>query len=141
MDNIGIVVENLDAAIGFFAELGLEIEGRMIVEGDWVDKTVGLTGVRSEIAMMKIPDGTGRLELSKYHTPKAISTNPKIVPSNTLGLHRVMFAVTNIDETIERLRKHGAEVLDEVAQYENIYRLCYIRGPEGIILALAERLH
>ena len=140
MDNVGIVVEDLDAAIAFFAELGLELEGRMTVEGDWVDKTVGLSGVRSEIAMMKTPDGNGRLELSKYHRPKAISTDPKILPSNTLGLHRVMFAVTNIDDAVARLQKHGAELLDDIAQYENIYRLCYLRGPEGIILALAERM-
>ena len=140
MDNVAIVVQDLDAAMEFFTELGLALEGRMILEGDFVDKTVGLRDVRSEIAMMRMPDGHGGIELTKYHTPSAINPDPKIAPPNMLGLHRVMFAVTNIDEMIERLRKHGAEVLDEVVQYENIYRLCYLRGPEGIILALAERI-
>ena len=139
MDNVGIVVRDLDAPIAFFEELGLVLEGRMIVEGDWVDQTVGLRGVRSEIAMMRTPDGLGGVELAMYHAPAAITafTNP---PANTLGLHRIMFAVEDIDDTIARLRKHGAELLDQVAQYEDIYRLCYLRGPEGIIVALAEKL-
>lgn len=138
MDNVGIVVRDLDAAIAFFAELGLRLEGRMVVEGEWVDQTLGLHGVRSEIAMMRTPDGNGRVELSVYHNPEMVSTVPPV--ANTVGLHRIMFAVDNIDDTIARLRKHGAELLDQVAQYENIYRLCYLRGPEGILLALAERI-
>jgi catechol 2,3-dioxygenase-like lactoylglutathione lyase family enzyme len=140
MDNVGIVLQDLDAAIQFFAELGLVLEGRMQVEGDWVDRVVGLTGVRSEIAMMRTPDGHSRLELTKYHTPAAVSGQTKNPPANTLGLHRVMFAVEDIDGVVSGLRKHGAELLDEVAQYEQMYRLCYLRGPEGIIVALAQRI-
>jgi catechol 2,3-dioxygenase-like lactoylglutathione lyase family enzyme len=140
MDNVGIVVEDLKAAIAFFRELGLEVEGQMEIEGDWADKTVGLKDIRSEIAMMRTPDGHGRLELATYHRPKAGSSSPKAPPSNTLGLHRVMFEVKDIQDTLARLRKHGAELVGEVAQYGNIYRLCYLRGPAGIILALAEKI-
>jgi catechol 2,3-dioxygenase-like lactoylglutathione lyase family enzyme len=140
MDNVGIVFEDLDAAVAFFSELGMELEGKAEVEGLWADRAVGLDGVRSEIAMMRSPDGHGRLELAKYRAPAAVGSEPENPPPNTLGLHRVMFAVDDIDDTVARLRAHGAEVLGEVAQYEDIYRLCYVRGPEGIIVGLAERL-
>jgi catechol 2,3-dioxygenase-like lactoylglutathione lyase family enzyme len=140
MDNVGIVVDDLDAAVAFFAELGMELEGKMQVEGLWADRTVGLDGLRSDIAMMRTPDGHGRLELAKYHTPEAAAPDPQNPPPNTLGLHRVMFAVDDIDDTIARLRAHGAELLGEVAQFESIFRLCYLRGPAGIIVALAEQI-
>ncbi|WP_336852483.1 VOC family protein [Sinomonas albida] len=140
MDNVGIVVEDLDAAVAFFTELGMELEGRAEIEGLWADRTVGLDGIRSEIAMMRTPDGHGRLELAKYYAPAAIGPEPQNPPPNTLGLHRVMFAVDDIDDTVSRLRAHGAELLGEVAQYESIYRLCYLRGPAGIIVALAEQI-
>lgn len=139
MDNVGIVVEDLKAAIAFFVELGLELEGETTVEGQWVDRVVGLKGVRSDIVMMRTPDGHSRLELSKFQKPTAISTEPNI-PVNTLGIRRIMFAVTDIDDVVTRLKKHGAELVGEVAQYEDIYRLCYLRGPEGIMIALAEEL-
>jgi catechol 2,3-dioxygenase-like lactoylglutathione lyase family enzyme len=140
MDNVGIVVEDLDAAIAFFTELGMELEGKAQIEGLWADRTVGLDGVRSDIAMMRTPDGHGKLELAKYHTPAAVGAKPHNPPPNTLGLHRVMFAVDDIDHTVARLRAHGAEPLGEVAQYEDSYRLCYLRGPAGIIVALAEQI-
>jgi len=140
MDNVAIVVEDLDAAVAFFAELGMELEGKGQVEAIWADRTVGLDGVQSDIAMMRTPDGHGRLELTKYHTPMAVAAVPDNPPANTLGLHRVMFAVDNIDDTIDRLRAHGAELIGEVAQVENIFRLCYLRGPAGIIVALAEQI-
>ena len=140
MDNVGIVVDDLDAAVAFFAELGMELEGKGQVEGPWVDRTVGLDGVRSEIAMMRTPDGHGKLELSKYHTPAAAGTGPASPPPNTLGLHRVMFAVDDINDTVARLRAHGAELLGEVARFENMFLLCYLRGPAGIIVALAEQI-
>ena len=140
MDNVGIVVDDLDAAVAFFTELGMELEGEAHIEGPWADRTVGLDGVRSDIAMMRTPDGNGRLELAKYLAPAAASAEPKSPPHNTLGMHRVMFTVDDIDDTIGRLRAHGAELLGGVAQYENIYRLCYLRGPAGIIVALAERI-
>ena len=140
LDNVGIVVEDLDAAVAFFTELGLELEGKAELEGLTVDRTVGLDGVRSEIAMMRTPDGHGKLELSTYHAPAASAPVPENPPPNTLGLHRVMFAVDDIDDTIARLRAHGAELLGEVAQYESIFRLCYLRGPAGIIVALAEQI-
>jgi catechol 2,3-dioxygenase-like lactoylglutathione lyase family enzyme len=140
MDNVAIVVDDLDAAVAFFAELGLELEGKGQIEGPWADRTVGLDGVRSEIAMMRTPDGHGKLELTKYLTPAAVGAEPANPPSNTLGLHRVMFAVDDIDDTVARLRTHGAELLGEVAQYESMFRLCYLRGPAGIIVALAEQL-
>ena len=140
MDNVLIVVDDLEATIAFFAELGLELEGKTTVEGSWVDRTVGLDGVRSEIAMMRTPDGHGRLELDKFHTPKAVRAEPEDAPVNTLGIRRIMFAVTDIDDVIARLQKHGAELIGEVTQYEDLYRLCYLRGPDGIIIALAEQL-
>jgi len=140
MDNLEINVEDLDAAIAFFTELGMQLEGRMPIEGPWVDRILGLEGVRTEIAMMRIPDGHGRLELTKYHRPAAIHAEPQPASPNTLGISRIMFAVSDIDDTIARLRTHGAELLGEVVQYENQYRLCYLRGPEGILLALAQPL-
>ena len=140
MDNVGIVVEDLDAAIAFFTELGMEREGEAHIEGLWADRTVGLDGIRSDIAMMRTPDGHSKLELTKYHTPAAIGAKPHYPPPNTLGLHRVMFAVDDINDVVARLRAHGAELVGEVTQYEESYRLCYVRGPEGIIVALAEQL-
>ena len=140
MDNVGIVVDDLDAAIAFFTELGMEREGKAQIEGLWADRTVGLDGVRSDIAMMRTPDGHGRLELTNYHTPAAVSAEPENPPPNTLGLHRVMFAVDDIEDVVARLRTNGAELVGELAQYEDSYRLCYVRGPEGIIVALAEQL-
>jgi catechol 2,3-dioxygenase-like lactoylglutathione lyase family enzyme len=133
MDNVGIVV-------AFFTELGMELEGKGQIEGIWADRTVGLDGLRSEIAMMRTPDGHGKLELARYDTPATVGAGPENPPPNTLGLHRVMFAVDDIHDTIARLRPHGAELLGEVAQYENIYLLCYLRGPAGIIVALAEQI-
>jgi catechol 2,3-dioxygenase-like lactoylglutathione lyase family enzyme len=140
MDNVGIVVDDLAAAIAFFVELGLELEGEAPVEGSWVDRVVGLDGVRVDIAMMRTPDGHGRLELMKFHRPTAVSPEPKNAPANTLGIRRIMFAVEDIDDVVARLRARGAELMGEVAQYEDKYRLCYLRGPEGIIVALAEQL-
>ena len=140
MDNVAIVVDDLDAAVAFFTELGMELEGRAQIEGVWADRTVGLDGIRSEIAMMRTPDGHGKLELSKYHAPETVGVDRENPPPNTLGLHRVMFAVDDIDDTVARLRAHGAELLGEVAEYESMFRLCYLRGPAGIIVALAERI-
>ena len=139
MDNVGIVVDDLKAAIAFFVELGLELEGETTVEGPWVDRVVGLVGVRNDIAMMRTPDGHGRLELRKFHTPPATTAEPN-APANTLGYRRVMFAVDDIDDVLARLLAHGAELVGEVVQYEDKYRLCYLRGPEGILVALAEQL-
>ncbi|MFB7340185.1 VOC family protein [Streptomyces hydrogenans] len=140
MDNVGIVVEDLEAAVAFFVELGLEVEGRAEIEGLFADQAVGLDGVRSEIAMMRTPDGHGRLELAQYHHPEAVGDRSPHPPPNTLGIHRVMYAVDDIDDTLARLRPHGAELLGEVARYEDVYRLCYLRGPSGIIVALAEEI-
>jgi catechol 2,3-dioxygenase-like lactoylglutathione lyase family enzyme len=140
MDNVGIVFEDLAAAVAFFIELGLELEGQMPVEGSWVDRVVGLDGVRVDIAMMRTPDRHSRLELMKFHRPTAVSAEPKNAPANTLGIRRIMFAVDGIDDVLTRLRAHGAELMGELAQYEDKYRLCYVRGPEGIIVALAEQL-
>jgi catechol 2,3-dioxygenase-like lactoylglutathione lyase family enzyme len=140
MDNVGIVVDDLEAAIAFFGELGMELEGKAQIEGRWADRTVGLDGVRSDIAMMRTPDGHSKLELAKYHTPAAVRAEPANPPPNTLGLHRVMFAVDDIEDVVARLRPHGAELLGELAQYEDSYRLCFVRGPEGIIVGLAEQL-
>jgi catechol 2,3-dioxygenase-like lactoylglutathione lyase family enzyme len=141
MDNVAIVVDDLEAAIAFYEELGMELEGKALTEGLVADRTVGLDGVSTDIAMMRMPDGHGRLELTKYRAPAAVSPEPAKLPPNTLSLHRVMFAVDDIDDTVARLRAHGAELLGEVAQYEDSYRLCYLRGPSGIILALAEKLN
>ena len=140
MDNVGIVVDDLDAAVAFFAELGLELEGRAQIEGRWADRTTGLDGQRSEIAMMRTPDGHGKLELARYHVPAAVGAEPRNPPPNTLGLHRVMFAVDDITGTVARLRAHGAELLGDVARYEDNFLLCYLRGPAGIIVALAEQI-
>ena len=140
MDNVLIVVEDLEAAKAFFAELGMELEGETPVEGRWVDRVVGLDDVRADIAMMRTPDGHGRLELTKFHNPTAISAEPKNALGNTLGLRSIMFAVDDVDATVAGLRAHGAELVGEVAQYEDSFRLCYVRGPAGIIVALAEEL-
>src|SRR5580704_16117168 len=140
MDNVGIVVDDLDAAVAFFTELGMELEGRMPIDGSWAGNVVGLDDMRSEIAMMRIPTAPGRLELAKYHSPKSIIPTPEVPPANTRGLHRVMFAVDDIEDTLARLRPHGAELVGEVTRFEDSYLLCYVRGPEGIILGLAEQL-
>jgi catechol 2,3-dioxygenase-like lactoylglutathione lyase family enzyme len=140
MDNVLINVENLEAVEAFFAELGMELEGRTTVEGPWAGKVIGLENVRADITMMRTPDGHGRVELSKFHTPPAVRTEPEDAPANALGIRRIMFAVENLDGVVERLRSHGADLLDEIAQYENQYRLCFVRGPEGILVGLAEEL-
>lgn len=140
LDNLGIVVDDLDTTVSFFAALGLHLEGRAPVEGTWADRVAGLDGIQLDVAMMRTPDGHGRLELMSYRAPAAIATEPKIAPPHTLGLRRIMFAVDDIHEVVERLREHGTELIGEVVQYENSYRLCYLRGPEGIIVALSQRL-
>ena len=140
MDNVLIVVEDLEAAKEFFFELGMELDGEMPLEGSFVDQVVGLENVRCEIAMLRTPDGHGRVELSKFHAPAAVKAEPKNAPANTMGIRRIMFAVDDIEDVLDRLRTHGAELVGEVAQYEDKYRLCFIRGPEGIILGLAEQL-
>ncbi len=139
MDNVGIVVESLDEAISFFLELGLELEGRGMVEGEWAGRVTGLGNQSVEIAMMVTPDGNSRLELSRFNTPKVIEDH-RNAPVNALGYLRVMFAVADLDNTLERLYKHGAQLVGEVVQYQDIYRLCYIHGPEGILIGLAESL-
>lgn len=139
MDNVGMVVDDLKAAIAFFAELGLELEGEMTVEGQWVDRIVGLKGVRSDIAMMRTPDGHSRLELTKFQRPTASSVEPKGAV-NTLGMGRIMFAVEDIKEVLARLQAHGAQLVGEIVQYEDKYLLCYVRGPEGVLIALAQPL-
>ena len=140
MDNVLIVVDDLEAAKAFFAELGMELEGEAPVEGRWVDRVVGLNDVRADIALMRTPDGHGKVELSKFHTPPAVRAEPEDAPANALGIRRIMFAVDDIDDVVARLRSHGAELVGEIAQYEDIYRLCFLRGPEGIIIGLAEQL-
>ena len=140
MDHISVVVDDLPAAIAFFTILGMAREGEMLVEGPWVDRVNGLDGVQVDIVMMRTPDGHGRLELTKFRNPKLVEIEPAIAPPNTLGLRSVMFTVESVDETVARLREGGAELVGEVAQYEDIYRLCYMRGPAGIIVALAEEL-
>ncbi len=140
MDNVLIVVEDLEAATAFFAELGMEPDGETQVEGDWVDRVIGLDGVRADIAMMRTPDGHGRIELTRFHTPPVVRAEPQSAPANTLGIGRIMFAVDDIDDVVARLRGHGGELVGEIVQYEDIYRLCYLRGPEGIVIGLAERL-
>src|SRR5688572_12016825 len=140
MDNILIVVEDLEGAKAFFGELGMELEGETQVEGPWVDSVVGLDGVRADIAMLRTPDGHGRVELSRFHTPPAVRAEPADAPANALGLRRIMFAVEDLDDVVARLRRHGAELVREIAQYEDAYRLCFVRGPEGIVVGLAEAL-
>ncbi|MDB6054977.1 MAG: glyoxalase [Verrucomicrobiales bacterium] len=140
MDNILIVVENLKAAKAFFIELGMELEGETTVEGPWADSVVGLDGVRADITMMRTPDGHSKVELTKFHTPPAIRAGPENAPANALGIRRIMFTVDDVDDVVARLRKHGAELVGEIAQYEDSYRLCFVRGPEGIIIGLAQQL-
>ena len=139
MDNVGIVVESLDTAISFFHELGLTLEGRAVIEGEWAGRVTGLAKQRVEIAMLATPDGHGRLELSRFLAP-AVVADHRNAPVNALGYLRVMFTVDDIEDTIARLRRHGAEVVDRVVQYQDAYRLCYIRGPEGLLIGLAEEL-
>ena len=139
MDHAGVVVEDLAAAIAFFVELGLELEGETTVEGEWVDQLVGLDGVRADLAFLRTPDGHGRVELSTFHTPVATSSAPR-APVNTPGIPRLTFVVDAVDDVLDRLRAHGAELVGEVAQYEDIYRYCYVRGPAGIIIGLVEEL-
>jgi catechol 2,3-dioxygenase-like lactoylglutathione lyase family enzyme len=139
MDNVGIVVDDLPATIAFFRELGLELEGEATIEGDWAERVTGLRGMRVEIAMMRTPDGHSRLELSRFLTPAPVADH-RNAPVNAFGYLRVMFTVDDIDDTLARLRKRGAQLVGEVAQYEDAYRLCYIRGPEGLLIGLAEEL-
>ncbi|MET7818632.1 VOC family protein [Micromonospora zamorensis] len=140
MDNVLIVVEDLDAVIAFFVELGMELEGRGPVEGRWVERVIGVDDVRQEVAMLRTPDGQSKVELAMFHTPKAISPEPRDAPANTLGLRRIMFAVDDIEDVVARLRARGADLVGELERYEDIFRLCYVRGPEGIIVGLAEQL-
>ena len=140
MHHVGVVVDDLEAAIAFFVELGMELEGEAPIAGPWVDRVNGLEGVRVDIAMMRTPDGHSRLELTKFHTPKAVSPEPENTLGNTLGLRTIMFAVDDIHATVAGLRTRGAQLVGELAQYEDQYRLCYVRGPAGIIVALAEPL-
>ncbi|MFE7741753.1 VOC family protein [Nocardia sp. NPDC057455] len=140
MDHAGIVVEDLAAAIAFFVELGLELEGEAAVGGQWADNLLGLDGVRADIAVLRTPDGHNRVELSTFHSPTTTSTAPK-APVNTPGIPRLTFVVDDVEDVLDRLRAHGAEPVGTVAQYEDIYRYCYVRGPEGIIIGLVEELH
>jgi catechol 2,3-dioxygenase-like lactoylglutathione lyase family enzyme len=140
LDHVSVVVDDLAAAIAFFTALGMTLEGEMPVEGPWVDRVNGLESVQVDIVMMRTPDGHGRLELTKFRNPKLVEIEPAIAPPNTLGLRSVMFTVESVDDTVARLRANGAELVGEVAQYEDKYRLCYMRGPAGIIVALAEEL-
>ena len=139
MDNVGIVVDDLAATIEFFRELGLDLEGQATIEGEWAERVTGLHPMRVEIAMMRTPDGHSRLEISRFLTPRTVADH-RNAPVNALGYLRVMFAVDDIDETLARLRKRGAQLVGEVVQYEDTYRLCYIRGPEGLLIGLAEQL-
>ena len=139
MDNVGIVVESLDTAISFFTELGLELEGRATIEGEWAGRVTGLGDQHVEIAMMRTPDGHSRLELSRFITPATVADH-RTAPVNALGYLRIMFAVDDIDDTLARLRAHGAELVGELVQYQDSYRLCYVRGPEGILIGLAEQI-
>jgi catechol 2,3-dioxygenase-like lactoylglutathione lyase family enzyme len=140
MDNVLIVVEDIEAAKAFFVEIGMEVDGETTVEGPWVDQVVGLEDVRCDIVMLRTPDGHGRVELSRFHTPPAVRAEPEAAPANALGIRRIMFAVDDIDDVVARLEGHGAELVGEIARYENVYRLCFLRGPEGIMVGLAERL-
>lgn len=140
MDHVSVVVDDLPAAIAFFTTLGMAREGGAAIEGDWVDRVNGLEGVQVDIVMMKTPDGHGRLELTKFRNPKLVEITPAVAPPNAPGLRSVMFAVESVDDTVARLRARGGELIGEVAQYQDKYRLCYMRGPAGIIVALAEEL-
>jgi catechol 2,3-dioxygenase-like lactoylglutathione lyase family enzyme len=140
MDNVLLVVEDLDGARAFFAELGMELVGEAQLHGPSVDGTVGLEGVRADIVTMRTPGDQGRVELTRFHTPPAVRTEPQDAPANALGIRRIMFAVDDIDDVVARLRRHGAELVGEIVQYEDVYRLCFLRGPEGIIIGVAEAL-
>jgi catechol 2,3-dioxygenase-like lactoylglutathione lyase family enzyme len=140
MDHVSVVVDDLPAAVAFFTTLGMTREGEAAIEGDWVDRVNGLESVKVDIVMMRTPDGNGRLELTKFRNPKLVEMEPAIAPPNTLGLRSVMFAVESVDATVARMRALGAELVGEVVQYEDKYRLCYMRGPAGIIVALAEEV-
>ena len=140
MDNVLIVVDDLDAVLSFFVELGMELEGRGPVEGPWVERVIGVDDVCQDVAMLRTPDGHGRVELAMFHTPKAITAEPEYAPANTLGIRRIMFAVDDVEDVVARLRTHGAELVGEVAQFEDSYRLCYVRCPEGIIVGLSQQL-
>ncbi len=140
MDNVLLVVDDLEAAKAFFVDLGLELEGETAVEGEAVDRLIGLDGVRATIASMRTPDGHGRIELDKFHTPAAVMAEPEDAPVNALGIRRIMFAVDDLEGVLGRLQAHGAELVGEVVRFEDRYRLCYVRGPEGIMVALAEHI-
>ena len=140
MDHVSVVVDDLPTAVAFFTTLGLAKEGEAAIEGDWVDRINGLDGIQVDIVMMRTPDGHGRLELTKFRNPGLVELKPAIAPPNALGLRSVMFTVESVDDTVARMRAHGAELLGEVVQYEGKYRLCYMRGPAGIIVSLAEEL-
>jgi catechol 2,3-dioxygenase-like lactoylglutathione lyase family enzyme len=140
LDHVSVVVDDLASAVAFFTALGMTKEGEMLVQGPWVDRVNGLEGVRVDIVMMRTPDGHGKLELTKFRNPELVEVEPAVAPPNTPGLRSVMFTVESVDDTVARLRAHGAELIGEVAQYEDKYRLCYVRGPAGIIVALAEEL-
>jgi catechol 2,3-dioxygenase-like lactoylglutathione lyase family enzyme len=140
LDHVSIVVDDLKAAIAFFTELGLELEGEMPIEGRWVDSVNGIDGVQVDISMMRTPDGADRVELTRFRRPAVIRNEPEDQPPNTMGIRSIMFAVDDVDEVVARLRAHDAELIGEVAQYQDLYRLCYVRGPAGIIVALAEEL-
>jgi catechol 2,3-dioxygenase-like lactoylglutathione lyase family enzyme len=140
MDNVLIVVDDLEAVVAFFVELGMELEGQGPLDWPGAERVVGLEGVRQDVAMLRVPGGHGRVELARFHQPKAITPEPKDAPANTLGIRRVMFAVDDIDDVIARLRAHGAELVGSVERYENLFRLCYVRGPEGIVVGLAEEI-
>jgi catechol 2,3-dioxygenase-like lactoylglutathione lyase family enzyme len=140
LHHVSVVVDDIAAAIAFFTALGMTVEGERPVEGPWVDRVNGLEGVRVDIVLMRTPDGHGRLELTRFRNPKPVEIEPAIAPPNTLGLRSVMFTVESVDDTVTRLRAYGAELVGEVVQYEDVYRVCYIRGPAGIIVALAEEL-
>ncbi len=140
MDHVSVVVEDMPGAIAFFTALGMELEGQMPIQGATVDRLCGMEGIQSDVAMMRMPDGHGRIELTKYHSPALVSVEPAIAPPNTLGLRQIMFEVEDIEDAITRLQPHGAELMGELVQYENSYKLCYLRGPAGIIVALAEEL-
>ncbi|MEK2494853.1 VOC family protein [Kitasatospora purpeofusca] len=140
MDNVLIVVEDLDAVVAFFVELGMELEGSGPLDWPGAERVIGLRDVRQDVAMLRVPDGPGRVELARFHRPRAIAPEPRDAPANTLGLRRVMFAVDDIEDVVTRLRARGGELVGEIVQYENVYRLCYVRGPEGIVVGLAEEL-
>ena len=140
MDHVSVIVDDLPAAIAFFTALGMTLAGQMPVEGSWVDRLNGLEGVQVDIAMMRTPDGHGQVELTRFRHPDLVAAEPAIAPPNTLGLRQIMFAVDDLDDTLARLRAHGAEPIGELVQYEDKYRLCYVRGPAGIIVALAQEL-